>query len=360
MPRLVEMILPESNMNELIDILREQKPISLWVQSLSGLWLYPEDGGEAHSIEEMVLIRILLHEKGIEELLDTLEKRFSESEGFRINLMTLAATVPLPGAMEAPQAKPPENEEADERISRQELYEKVEDDARTSKSYLAFITLSSIVAAIGLLGNNSVVIIGSMVIAPILGPIMALCLAITLADRSLARDALKSGITGLAIAVVLSAAIGYFFHVSPGNSEIDSRLSVNLVDIVLALASGSAGALAITTGLNGALIGVAISASLIPPLVIFGLMLGSGDFILALSALLLFLVNIICINLSGIAAFVIQGIRPSTWREAKRAKRETRIAIALWTFLVIVLAAIIWISKGGIDQGLIHRVLPFL
>jgi len=360
MPRLVEMILPQSHMDELMDILREQKPVSLWVQPLAALWLYPEKGEDAHFIEKMVLIRILLNENKVEDLLDTLEQKFSESDGFRINLITLAATVPMPAAMEAPQVKSPGDEVADERISRQELYEKVEDDARASKVYLALIMLSSVVAAIGLLGDNPIVIIGSMVIAPILGPIMALSLAITLADRPLAWNALKAGLSGLAIAVTLSAALGHFFSANPSNREIESRLGVNLIDMILALASGSAGALALTSGVSGALVGVAISASLMPPLVVFGLMLGSGDVLLALSALMLFLVNIICISLSGIATFVIQGIRPSIWGEAKRARRETTLAILIWAFLLLVLALIIWISEEGIDQELISRMLSHL
>jgi uncharacterized hydrophobic protein (TIGR00341 family) len=216
------------------------------------------------------------------------------------------------------------------------------------------------VAAIGLLGDNSVVIIGAMVIAPFLGPIIALSLAVTLADRPLAWSAIKASLSGLAVAVILSAALGYFFSANPSNREIESRLSVNLVDMILALASGSAGALALTSGVSGALVGVAISASLVPPLVIFGLMLGSGDIFLALSALMLFLVNIICINLSGVATFVIQGIRPSTLGEVKRARRETSLAILLWTLLLIVLALIIWISNEGIDQELISRTLSHL
>lgn len=355
MLRLIEMIIPESELKNLKEILNEQRPINLWVQPLTEIWIYPESDEEAKLVENSIMIKMLLQEENTEKLLDTLEQKFSQSKGFRVNLISLAASVPLPQALEAPQAKDTEAKANNERISRQELYSNLENNAKVSKMYLALISFSSVVAAIGLLGDNPVVIIGAMVIAPLLGPIMALSLAITIADRSLARSALKAGLTGLALAVGISAILGYFFSVNPTNSEIELRLNVNLVDIALALASGGAGALALTAGASEALIGVAISASLVPPLVIFGLMLGSGNIYEATGTLMLFLVNIICINLAGIAVFISQGIKPSTWWEAKRARKETTIAIVVWLILLTALALIIQVSRGEIDLASLSR-----
>lgn len=355
MLRLIEMILPESHLKDLKEVLKDQRPINLWVQPLAEIWIYPEGDEEAKLVENSVMIKVLLREENTEKLLDTLEQKFSQSKGFRINLISLAASVPLPQALEAPQAEDAEVEANNERVSRQELYSTIENNARVSKVYLALMVFSSIVAAIGLLGNNPVVIIGAMVIAPLLGPIMALSLAITIADRPLARNALMASLVGLALAVGISAVLGYFFSADPTNTEITSRAEVNLVDIALALASGGAGALALTTGLSGALIGVAISVSLVPPLVIFGLMLGSGNIYVALSAIMLFLVNLICINLAGTAVFISQGIKPSTWWEAKRARKETTIAILVWMTLLILLALIIQISQGEITVEFLNR-----
>jgi uncharacterized hydrophobic protein (TIGR00341 family) len=355
--RLIEMIIPESELENLKEVLKDQRPMNLWVQPLTEIWVYPEGDEEVKFVENGIMIKMLLEEEDTERLLDTLEQKFSQSKGFRINLISLAASVPLPQTIEVPQAKvaAKKNENENERISRQELYGTIENNARVTKVYLALMVFSSIVAAIGLLGNNPVVIIGAMVIAPLLGPIMALSLAITIADRPLARNAFMASVFGLALTVGISALLGYFFSADPTNTEITSRAEVNLVDIALALASGGAGALALTTGLSGALIGVAISASLVPPLVIFGLMLGSGDIYTALSAMLLFLVNLICINLAGTAVFISQGIKPSTWWEAKRARRETSIAILVWMVLLIILALIIQISQGEITIEFLNR-----
>lgn len=279
MLRMLEMIIPESDLMDLKEVLKDQRPLNLWVQPLTEIWIYPEGDDAAELVENSIMVKLLLHEENTEKLLDMLEQKFSQSKGFRINLISLATSVPLPQALEAPQVKgaKKEGDDENERISRQELYSTIENNAKVSKVYLALMIFSSIVAAIGLLGGNPVVIIGAMVIAPLLGPIMALSLAITIADRPLARNALMASLVGLALAVGISAVLGYFFSADPINTEITSRAKVNLVDIALALASGGAGALALTTGLSGALIGVAISASLVPPLVVFGLMLGSGN-----------------------------------------------------------------------------------
>jgi hypothetical protein len=94
---------------------------------------------------------------------------------------------------------------------------------------------------------------------------------------------------------------------------------VGLGDIAVALASGCAGALAFTTGVSATLIGVMVAVALLPPLVTFGLLLGGGNLDLATGALSLFLMNLICVNLAGVATFLVQGIRPASWWEKDQA-----------------------------------------
>jgi uncharacterized hydrophobic protein (TIGR00341 family) len=133
--------------------------------------------------------------------------------------------------------------------------------------------------------------------------------------------------------------------VNPQTPEIFSRTEVGLSDIVLALASGAAGALAFTSGLSAALIGVMVAVALLPPLVTLGLLVGAGEFRMALGAMLLFLTNIICVNLAGVATFLFQGIRPLSWWEAAKAKKATYYAIVLWAFLLTVLIIVVLYAK---------------
>ena len=154
-------------------------------------------------------------------------------------ILPVAATLPRAEPEPAAAAEqPPTEEKSPERISREELYEDIKDAARCSRIYLAMVVLSTIVAAIGLHQNSVAIIIGAMVIAPLLGPNMALALGTTLGDLSLLRRSLLTNLAGVATALVLSVAIGALVHVNPAAPEVASRTRVGLGDIAVALASG--------------------------------------------------------------------------------------------------------------------------
>jgi uncharacterized hydrophobic protein (TIGR00341 family) len=336
--RLIEIVLPDENSEGVQGLLKEQQLLGIWYERLS---------------EGQTLVKILLLAEKTEAVLDILEKNFSMINGFRTIILPVEASIPrpepkeetLPEKEEPPPEKGPEIKVA--RISREELYEDIIDTTKLSNIYIAMVLLSSLVAAFGLLSNNVAVIIGAMVIAPMLGPNVALSLATTLGDIALARIALKANVAGILLALVISVFTGFILSVDPDIPEIASRTKVGLDGIVIALASGSAGVLAFTTGVSAILIGVMVAVALLPPLVAFGLLLGSGHQLLALGALLLFLVNIICINLAGVVTFLAQGIHPKTWWEAEKAKKATRIAIALWIILLSALIAAILLSQSG-------------
>ena len=186
-----------------------------------------------------------------------------------------------------------------------------------------------------------------MVIAPLLGPNVALSLGTTLGDLSLLRRALLTALAGIATMTVLSVIIGMLVYVNPASPEVASRNAVALGDIAVALASGCAGALAFTTGVSATLIGVMVAVALLPPLVTFGLLLGGGHSASAMGALSLVLMNLICVNLAGVMTFLVQGIRPATWWEKDRAVKATRIAMGLWAGLLgALLGMILRLRKG--------------
>ena len=334
--RLIEIVLPEESGKELQELLKEHEVSNLWQHHLS---------------DRKVLVRVLLSADKTEPVLDLLEKRYSTVEGFKVILLSVEASIPRP---EPPEEKLPKHaevqpeREAEPRVagvSRHELYTGIADRAKPSKEFVILIALSTIVAAVGILRNNVAIIIGAMVIAPVLGPNVALSLATTLGDMDLARRALKAIAVGTLTVATLSVPLGYVLTVDPDIPEFLARTRVGFGDIALALASGSAGALAFRRGVASALIGVMVAVALLPPLVTFGLLLGSGYWLMSLGAMLLFLTNLICINLSGVTTFMLQGIRPRTWWEADRAKKATRIAIALWVFLLSALVVVIVLSQ---------------
>ncbi|MDO9160789.1 MAG: TIGR00341 family protein [Methylococcaceae bacterium] len=319
--RLIEMVLPEQDGVEVLELLKEHKILEHRQIRLSD--------GE-------VLVRILLDAEQSEAVLDLLGERFAGKEGNRMVILAVEATLPR----DEPEQTAPE-EKSPERISREEMYEDIKDAAECSRVYLAMVVLSTIVAVVGLYYDSVAIIIGAMVIAPLLGPNMALSLGTTLGDLSLLRHAIRTALVGIATTMVLSVFIGMLLQVDPASPELASRNGVALGDIVVALASGCAGALAFTTGVSTALIGVMVAVALLPPLVAFGLLLGGGHPVLAMGALSLFLVNLVSVNLAGVTTFLVQGIHPATWWEKDQAEQATHTALKLWVALLVALVILI-------------------
>ncbi len=333
--RLIEMVLQEKDVTELRELLKEQTMI---------------EHRQLRLPDGQVLVRILLDAERNEAVLDLLEKHYTGETGNRVVILPVEATLPR-AAPEPETAAVPEQPSSEEkppgRIGREELYEDIKDAAQLSRVYIAMVVLSTIVAAIGLYYNSVAIIIGAMVIAPLLGPNMAMSLATTLGDMTLLRRALLTGLAGIVTTMVVAVIIGVLLQIDPASPEIATRDAVGIGDIVVALASGAAGALAFTTGVSTTLIGVMVAVALLPPLVAFGLLLGGGHSAPAMGALSLFLMNLVCVNLAGVTTFLIQGLRPATWWEKDRAVRAARIAIALWTALLAALVGMILLLKKG-------------
>ncbi|MDZ4863470.1 MAG: TIGR00341 family protein [Gemmatimonadota bacterium] len=329
--RLIEMVLPEKDGADVRELLKKRKVLEHRQLRLS---------------EGEVLVRILLDAEHSEGVLDLLDERYAGEKGNRVLVLPVEAT--LPRAEPQPTAatgQASEQENPPARIGREELYEDIKDAAQCTAVYLTMVVLSTVVAAVGLYYDSVAIIIGAMVIAPLLGPNMALSLGTTLGDLSLLWRALKTAVAGIATTMVLSVIIGMLVEVNPESPEVASRNAVAPGDLAVALASGCAGALAFTTGGSATLIGVMVAVALLPPLVTFGLLFGGGHPALAMGALSLFLMNLICVNLAGVTTFLAQGIRPATWWEKERAVRATGIALGLWAALLGALVGMILLLR---------------
>ncbi|MDX1617750.1 MAG: TIGR00341 family protein [Balneolaceae bacterium] len=332
--RLIEVTAPKERLKEAENLIPEENILHLWAD-------HTEDG--------IGVLRVLMPMEHTEQVMDEMADKFESDEEFRLMVFDVEATLPRPetreeeeGAGEEEDEDEDENKQASsERISREELYADIEDASRFTRTYAITITLSVLVACVGLINNNVAVIIGAMVIAPLLGPNVALALASTLGDLEMAWSSFKTAAGGLIIGLVLSYVIGMFVDVDPEIAEISSRTVVGMGDLVVALAAGSAGVLAFTRGISAAIIGVMVAVALLPPLANLGLLLGSGYYTLAFGAFVLVIVNVICINLAGVVTFLVQGIRPRKWWEEKKAKRATRIAITIWMGLLLLFLLVI-------------------
>lgn len=331
--RYIDVIVPLSQVDSILQLAADQAVIDAWHFPLA------EEG--------YALVRMLAPITQTETLVDLVNGQSASAAGFRIMVVPVEAALPRPEASSNQTSSGESNQSAqtdsrrETRISREELYEDVSQGTNFSIVYTVSVVLATLVAAIGLIRDDVAIIIGAMVIAPLLGPNVAFALATTLGDRDLAMRAVTALGAGFLITVGLSASIGVFVGVDPGVPAIAARTTVTLDQLALALAAGSAGTLAVTTGVPAALIGVMVAVALLPPLVTAGLLFGAGNSFLGLQALVLFAGNIICVNLAGVLTFLVQGVRPRNWWDAERARTASRLAIMLWIVLLSGLCVII-------------------
>jgi uncharacterized hydrophobic protein (TIGR00341 family) len=301
---------------------------------------------------DQVVLHLLVPAEETEPIMDRCEQQFGSVEGFHVVLFPVEAVLPrLKPEPETDTEKEPETEEKEQnskqRISREELYAEVTEGLDISRVYLGMSILSAVVAVVGLMRDDVAVIIGAMVIAPLLGPNVALSLGTTLGDVDLIRRAVITNLVGVLTAFGFAVVAGLVVTVNPDVPAIMSRTEVGLGDILLALAAGAAGTLAFTRGLAGAVIGVMVAVALMPPLVVCGMLTGAGRVNLAFGAFLLTAANVICINLAGVAVFLIQGVRPRNWWEAERAKKASRRAVLIWVAVLAALIVVLWLNQRG-------------
>ena len=330
--RLIKLVIPAEHKQTALEMLDKQENLSYWL----------EESSRTHTIASA-----LIDTGHSEALMDTFERKFGKIEGFKLLVFPVEAALPREKEPEPKEQKSKPKEKKSTRISREELYEDIVDSSKLTRVYLAMAALSTIVVIVGLLKDNPAIIIGAMVIAPFLGPNVALALSNVLADKKLRIDSLRTLGAGIAVVLGLTFLTGLFVEIDPAIGEIAARTKPDLWDILLALASGAAGVLAFTTGASAVVIGVMVAVALLPPLTVFGLFLGAGNYTLAAGALMLFLTNVICINLAGVATFLIQGVSPRTWWEAKKAKKATRLSISYWVITLLILTVLIYLWSNS-------------
>ncbi len=339
--RLIEMVISQDREDELDKLLEDQPILSIWKDTLPG---------------DKQLIKILLRAENTETILDILEKRYSSStDNFRIILLSVEAAIPRPQPEDKEKAETEKEKPSPDvgRMYREEVYNDIMDAIKLDKRWILLCVMSSLAAAVGIIYGSIAVIIGAMVIAPLLGPNVALALATTLGDTDLAQRALKTNTAGFLASLIVPVLLGLMIMGQVDVvqlPEVASRTQVRLGEVAVALVAGTVGGLAFTTGVSTALVGVMVAVALLPPLVVFGILMGSGNFGAALGSLLLLVTNLIGLNLAGVVTFLVQGIHPNSWWKERKAKRYTRQAISFWIILFIALVLIILISRGYIPS----------
>jgi len=239
------------------------------------------------------------------------------------------------------------------RISREEMQASAKDLTPRFSTYLVMTVLSVVVGTAGLLLDSPAVVVGSMVIAPLMGPALGASVGTVIDDEVLFRRAIKLQAVGLGAGVATAAAFALFVRttglVPPeidifAISEIRGRLTPDLLSLAIAIGAGGAGAWTLTAGTSAALVGVMIAAALVPPLGVVGIGIAWGLPQVALAAGVLVLVNVLTINVTSLGVLWYKGYRPDDWFQSddarivteKRAVALAVVVVALSAFLGVV------------------------
>jgi len=327
----------------LVDIYRPDDETALALPDdtydVLGHWSYALD-------DDQRVDRILVDVDETEALIDWADRAVHTE--YRLTLQAVEATLPRPdepdGEDEAPSSEEAEDDASIGRVGRAELYEYGRTASDVSNTYYALVLLSTIVAAGGMLRDQTAVVIGAMMIAPLIGPNISLALGTTLGDTSLLRRSIQANVGGVALAFGAALGMGVIFPVDPTTGEVALRTVIGLADVALAGAAGAAGALSVTRDGSTSLVGVMVAVALLPPIVAVGLLLGTGAFAAATQAGLLTVTNVVALNLAAVCTFLIQGVRPRDWRDVEQARTSTRIALTLWGAALVLLITVLWLS----------------
>ncbi|WP_312908029.1 TIGR00341 family protein [Natronosalvus caseinilyticus] len=332
--RLVELLIPKQKREAVEETLKDEDIAFTLVE-------------EGSRDEPSVVITFPLPAPAVESVLDELRDVGIDEDSYTVILEAETVVSEKYDALEERYAQ------NTARISREELQAQAKDLTPRFSTYLVMTVMSVVVATAGLLLDSPAVVVGSMVIAPLIGPALGASVGTVINDRALFRRGIKLQAIGLGIGVVTAAAFAFVARttglVSPmieifEISEIQGRLSPDILSLVIAVGAGVAGAWTLTAGTSAALVGVMIAAALVPPLGVVGIGIAWGLPNVALAAGVLVLVNILVINITSLAVLWYKGYRPENWFQQDEARVSTKKRAVVLVVTIVALSVIL----GGV------------
>ena len=210
----------------------------------------------------------------------------------------------------------------------QELFKVLRENAKTTSTFVVMMVLSTLIATFGLFGDSSPVIIGAMILAPIISPIVSFSMGMVRYDINMLKEGIITILIGTGVSLLFAAGVSLIIPLQVLTSEIDARLSPTLLDMGIAVASGIAAAYAhAKEGIAKSLAGVAIAVALVPPLAVAGIGIGWWDWNVFSGAFLLYLTNMAGIIMFAGITFLVLGFAP--FKRARLGLVYTLILILL-------------------------------
>jgi uncharacterized hydrophobic protein (TIGR00271 family) len=249
-----------------------------------------------------------------------------------------------------------------DRTQRQELVQRIEIGADGGIDFKVMMCLSATLASLGLLQGSGAVVIGAMLVAPLMGPLVAAGLALVQGNAALFRHAMRIMVIGVILGLAFSLLFGLLNPGYEPSLEIEARGKPDVLDLLIALASGMVAAYAIARpNVSGTLAGVAIAAALLPPLAVIGIGLTNERPFIAMNAAILFTTNLVAIILGAALVFRVLGINIA--RKDGETPNWARQAVRVLLLIGIILLGplvfqVIEKQRTGATRPLSYPVAP--
>ncbi|MFX1444151.1 MAG: TIGR00341 family protein [Promethearchaeota archaeon] len=228
-----------------------------------------------------------------------------------IDILKLSASIPPISMLEKEQDKTIEPSYK-KRVSIEEIEQYLEGKIQLNFNYIIFILLSAIIAGAGLILNSPVFIIASMILSPLIGPILGLSFGIVSKNKPMVKKGIINQIIGLSLSIGIGSLLGILAIIIYGTPEVTTEMLLrnfpNYFDIIIAICAGIAVGFVITEDIKSTLIGIAIAASITPPAVNIGISLIYNEWSLCFGSLLLLIANILIINICAVCVFKLKKI----------------------------------------------------
>ncbi|SFR45456.1 TIGR00341 family protein [Halogeometricum rufum] len=334
--RLVRTLIHEDDRDGVVDVL-ESENIDYIV--------YREASGRS----DLFVVEFPIPEQAVEIVFEKFDAAGHDEHAFTV---VSDATSALSENMGEVEERFVVGEEEDSSIAVEELRSQALSLLPDAFTFYTLTALSAIVATAGLLLDAPALVVGSMVIAPLVGSALTASVGTVLTEREMILEGFKTQLLGLGLAILGSAAFGLALKsgvllppsLRPSTTaQIAQRISPGLLSLVIGVCAGAAGAVGIATGISAALVGVMIAAALIPAAAAVGIGIVWGQPSIALGAFVLLVVNAASIHVSGVAVFWYLGYRPDAWDAddlfANVSLRRFGSSIAVAVALLVLFAA---------------------
>lgn len=328
--RLVQISVPDQQQEEIVAVLREKK------------LGYTIAAGTGEKSEE-VIINFLIPADGVEHVLTDLE-----DVGFDRKRYTVSHDAEF-GTFEHVDEVQNRWRDSPTRIAPATLRSKAKDMRENSRSYLWMMMLSAIVATAGLLMDSPAVVVGSMVIAPIVSPVLTASVGAIQSDRAMFVKSIYFQIGGIALAILTATVFSWLIRhllLVPAPLAIEQveliaiRLSPSVLALVVGVSAGAAGAYGLATKGNVTIVGVMIAAALIPTAAAAGVGFAWGDWVVGIGATMLLMLSMIGVNTGAIAMLLYLDYRPNDVDERLLSFDNPSQVLVVSVTLLVVIAAV--------------------